>query len=212
VSEPNHAALLAGVKAGHPNYEEIFRAYRPAMYKAALAVFGSRQRSVRGRQAQDAVQAAMLEVFRKELLTPKISNIVGLLVTVTTRRALEMVRPTKTRIEPTAEIATVAGAVDEDPFAVVEEGAAARQVLLGAMDHLMEPDIDENERRVFTQIYRLGRTIPEAAKELGISEPGVRNIRKRVLSKLARKLGIEPEMEYRHGAAKTAGGTRWART
>ncbi len=212
MSEPNHAALLAGVKAGQPNYEEIFRAYRPAMYKAALAVFGSHGRSVGGRQAQDAVQAAMLDVFRKELLTPRVGNIVGLLVTVTTRRALEMVRPTKTKVEPTAEIAAVAGAIDEDLLEVVEDGTAARQVLLGAMDHLTEPDIDENERKVFTQIYRLGRTIPEAAKELGISEPGVRNIRKRVLSKLAHKLGIERDMTDGRSPVKTAGGTRWAKT
>ena len=191
MAEPNHAALLAGVRAGQPNYEEIFRAYRPAMYQAALAVFGSRDRSDRGRQAEDAVQAAMLEVFRKELLTPNVSNVLGLLVTVTTRRALEMVRPARTLVEPLAEIAGLAGAVHEDLLEVVEDGTAARQVLLAAMDHLDDPGIDENERRVFTQIYRLGRTVPEAAKELGISEPGVRNIRKRVVSKLAHTLGIE---------------------
>ncbi len=200
--EPNHAALLASVKAGQPNYEEIFRAYRPAMYKAALAVFGSGGRSARGRQAEDAVQAAMLDVFRKGLLTPKVTNICGLLVTVTTRRALEMVRLPKTEVEPTGEIAVVAGATD-DPLEVVEDGTAARQVLLGAMNHLADAGIDENERRVFTQIYRLGRTVPETAKELGLSEPGVRNIRKRVISKLAHTLGIEREMRERHRARQT---------
>jgi RNA polymerase sigma factor (sigma-70 family) len=208
VAEPNHAALLASVKTGQPNYEEIFRAYRPAMYNAALAVFGSRGRSDRGRQAEDAVQAAMLEVFRKELLTPKVSNVLGLLVTVTTRRALEMVRPPKTMVEPTGEIAAVAGAVDEDPLEVVEDGTAARQVLLGAMDHLTDPGIDDNERRVFTQIYRLGRTIPEAARELGISEPGVRNIRKRLVSKLADTLGIGRDTWHPDSAARMAERTR----
>jgi RNA polymerase sigma factor (sigma-70 family) len=208
VAEPNHAALLASVKTGQPNYEEIFRAYRPVMYKAALAVFGSHARSDRGRQAEDAVQAAMLEVFRKKLLTPRISNLVGLLVTVTTRRALEMVRPAKTTVEPTGEIAIVAGAVDEDPLEVVEEGTAARQVLRGAMDHLADPGIDDNERRVFTQIYRLGRTVPEAAKELGISEPGVRNIRKRLVSKLADTLGIERDTWHRDSAARMPERTR----
>jgi RNA polymerase sigma factor (sigma-70 family) len=208
VAEPNHAALLASVKAGQPNYEEIFRAYRPAMYRAALAVFGSRQRLARGKQAEDAVQAAMLEVFRKELLTPRVTNILGLLVTVTTRRALEMVRPTKTKVDPTGEIAVVAGAVNDDLLEVVEDGTAARQVLLGAMGHLADPDFDDNERRVFTQIYRLGHTIPEAAKELGISEPGVRNIRKRVVSKLAHTLAIEGEAGRRHGAGKATGRTR----
>ena len=201
--EPNHAALLASVKAGQPNYEEIFRAYRPAMYKAALAVFGSSGRSARGRQAEDAVQAAMLDVFRKGLLTPKITNLPGLLVTVTTRRALEMVRPPKTEVEPTGEIAVVAGATDDDPLGVVEDGTAARQVLLGAMNHLADAGIDENERRVFTQIYRLGRTVPETAKELGLSEPGVRNIRKRVISKLAHTLGIEREAWEGHRTRQT---------
>jgi RNA polymerase sigma factor (sigma-70 family) len=203
VPEPNHAALLASVKAGQPNYEEIFRAYRPAMYRAALAVFGSGGRSARGRQAEDAVQAAMLDVFRKGLLSPQITNIAGLLVTVTTRRALEMVRRPKTEVEPSGEIAVVAGVAEEDPLEVVEDGTAARQVLLGAMNHLANAGIDDNERRVFLHISRLGRTVPETAKELGLSEPGVRNIRKRVVSKLAHSLGIERETWERQGVRQT---------
>jgi DNA-directed RNA polymerase specialized sigma subunit len=96
----------------------------------------------------------------------------------------------------------VAGAVDEDALEMVEDGTAARQVLLAAMDHLANPGFDDNERRVFTQLYRLGRTIPEAARELGISQPGVRNIQKRVVSKLADTLGIEHDRCYRQSPVK----------
>lgn len=189
--EPNHEALRAGVKAGKPNYQEILRAYRKAMYDAALAVFGSKERSVNGKQADDAVQAAMLEVYQKDLLTRDVDNIVGLLVRVTTRRALDMVRPTKTTVEPTADIDESTGAEDYDGLAAVERRVAAKEVYLGSIDHLTDHDMDENERKVFHQMYRIGRSIPDTAKELGLSEPGVRKIDVRLLTKLAKKLRIE---------------------
>jgi RNA polymerase sigma factor (sigma-70 family) len=189
VAEPNHAALLASVQAGEPNYEEIFRAYRPVMFRAALAVFGNRSRQERGKGAEDAVQTAMLEVYQKELLVPTTKNVPAVLIDVTTKRALEMVRPTKLQTTTTRDLEEAGGGSEDDTLRTTEDRVAASQVYLASMDAFSV--LDENERKAFTQLYRLGRTVPEAAKELGLSEPGLRKIKGRLLSKL-RKLGIGP--------------------
>lgn len=188
--EPNHAALLASVQAGEPNYEEIFRAYRPVMFRAALAVFGSRTRQVRGKGAEDAVQTAMLEVYRKEILAPSTKNIPAVLVDVTTKRALDMVRPTKLQTTPIEDLDEAGGAAEDEALAAAEGRVAATEVYLASMDAFSI--LDANERQVFTQLYRVGRTVPQAAKELGLSEPGLRKIKERLLSKL-RRLGIGPQ-------------------
>lgn len=190
MAEPNHAALLASVQAGQPNYEEIFRAYRPVMFRAALAVFGSKSRQVRGKGAEDAVQAAMLEVFRKQLLLPNTKSVPAVLIDIVTKRALEMVRPTKLQTSTIDDLDEASGGVEDDALQVAENRAAASQIFLASMDAFAV--LDENERRVFTQLYRLGRTVPQAAKELSLSEPGVRKIQRRLLTKL-RQLGIGPE-------------------
>jgi len=101
-----------------------------------------------------------------------------------------MVRPTKLQTSTIDGLDDASGGVEDDALQAAEDRAAASQVFLASMDAFAA--FDENERKVFTQLYRLGRTVPQTAKELSLSEPGVRKIQRRLLTKL-RQLGIGPE-------------------
>jgi len=188
VSEPDPADFPARLAAGDRNVEQdIFRAYAKQMNKAALAVFGSKDRSVRGKSFEDAVQEACQLVHRKQLLAGK-TNIPGFLVQVVTARALEMVRSRKTD--------AVAGA--EALEHVEGSGAAEIERVERALDagQLHEDSAEvvskllENEQKVFHLLYEVGMTFAETADHLGMTERGIRGINKRIIEHIRKQLGV----------------------
>lgn len=194
MNQPDPADFPARLAAGDPNVEQdIFRAYTKEMNKAALAVFKSKDRSVRGKSYEDAVNEARLEVHRKQLLNANTKNIPGLLVQTVTRRALEMVRTRKTDAVAGAEaLETVEGSGAAD----IERAAtkiAATQVYVASID--IVATMKENERKVFHLLYRVGMTPPEAAEHLGMTERGVRGINKRIITHIKKQLGSDESGE-----------------
>jgi RNA polymerase sigma factor (sigma-70 family) len=199
VTQPDPSQFQARLAAGDPNVEQdIFRAYAKEMNQAAIKIFRSETRSVRGKSWEDAVNQACLEVHRKKLLQPNVENFAGLLVKVVTRRALDMVRPQKTELVSLDDVEPPQHDAG-DAFEAVDDSVSAKQVYLESVD--VVATMSDNERKVFHLLYRVGMTVAEIAAELNMTERGVRGIHGRVLTKLKRKLNV---LEHTEGGRNDA--------
>jgi RNA polymerase sigma factor (sigma-70 family) len=180
VGPPNHAALLAGVQAGNPDFDAIFRAYWAQMVKSAA--------KINPLVAEDAAQEAWLDVIRKGSLTPATTNVAAFLKTVAARRAIDLTRK-NARTDPTDTIVEMADPTTDDEFSAVERKRAAEEVLAASWDQ--RQIFNRNEDQVFQYRFCSDHTQEETASALNLTRERISQIEGQVVKKLRAKLRVD---------------------
>jgi RNA polymerase sigma factor (sigma-70 family) len=172
--------LLAGVQAGKPDYDAIYRAYWTQMVKAAS--------KINPQVAEDAAQEAWLDVLQKGSLTPATTNVPAFLTTIAARRAIDLTRKTA-KIDPTDTTVDAADPAAEDQFAALEQKRAAEEVLAASWDQ--RQTFTRNEDRVFQYRFCSDHTQEEIASALNLTRARVSQIEAQVVKKLRAKLRVD---------------------
>ena len=189
--EPDEARLLAGIAAGQPDWERIYRAYRAVMWRAARSVLDTDRRSSLGVSVEDVVQSVMEELMAKpagEALPTDVKNLLGLLWRVTRWAALDAIAK-----EARARQSRLPEPGDKDELSVEDmEEIIEAAVLCAQVDDLMGL-LDDDERIAFVERVKRGRPLQEVGIALGgKSDSWAARVTARALRKLTSAAGLSP--------------------
>jgi RNA polymerase sigma factor (sigma-70 family) len=170
--------LLAGVRAGTPDWGRIYLAHREAMYHAAAWALEGRAHA--GVSASDVVQKVIMEVQRLGLPTDA-RDLEALLVRRTLQRAYDEIR--RARRHPTIPLEDTLDRVDEQ--ADVERIVLARLRLECAQREL--PALPPRERHALVERVMKGRPANEVAGELQVTPQRVSQLVNQAIGRLRGK-------------------------
>jgi RNA polymerase sigma factor (sigma-70 family) len=194
--------MLAGVRAGQPDWAAIYAAYRADMMRVAIGVLGA-SGSVRGDDADDVVAKTMVELMRKGLPTD-LRSVRAFLLRAIRRRAVDVTRGEHLDQELEPDLAATALEVEE---AAVD--AVILEQLLAAM-----PALDASERHAIEQRLMHNRLAKEVAEEIGVAPQYLPRLIRKAFAKLRAESGFtdhdsfDQDVENRSTESGDRGGPR----
>jgi RNA polymerase sigma factor (sigma-70 family) len=180
--------LLAGVAAGDPDWEGIFRAYAKDVRAAAQQVLGAEGRIVDSKDVDDVVQQTFEEAMKGGVLTPNTRSIPAKLRVVARRRAMDAVRRgSKIHDARIEDMPNPEQPAEDDIETFVEDDfeMAIRQAIWRNQRRLTP-----RERIIFRAKTEEGLTFDEIGKRLNLTPQRVGQIYRGAIRKLTAGLDL----------------------
>jgi RNA polymerase sigma factor (sigma-70 family) len=179
--------LLDSIQAGAPDWKAIYELNRGPMSRTAARFIRGENSAVAGVQVADIVQQAMLEMITSGL-PREMRSLDGLrswMVKVAWRRAYDACNGPKSRVNPLPPEGSPYELADDDG---AEEEAVELELLYEKAVAGLEK-LNESERLVISEHVIRGRTQADVARDLGVTDARVRQLRDSGIRKLARTVG-----------------------
>ena len=171
--------LLAGVRAGTPDWGGIYLAHRKAMYHAAVWVLEGR--ALAGVSAGDVVQKVVIELQRLGL-SADTRDLGALLVRRTIQRAYDELR--RAQRHPTIPL-------EEDAHDLADEQADVERIVLARLRlecaQRELPGLPPRERHALVERVMKARPATEVAGELQVSPQRVAQLVNQAIGRLRAK-------------------------
>lgn len=182
--------LLAGVAAGSPDWAELYKHHRDAMYGTARRFLRHPTAARGGVSAEDIVQQAMSEIMARGLPRDldSMAKVRSWFVKVVFRRAYNAVARKPGDSAPLPEPDTP-GEMPSDQHA---EEAIEDQLIADQAKRFL-PLLSAGERRVIEEHIMAGRTQADVAAEMGVSDARIRQLRTAGLRRLRALIGVPVE-------------------